>query len=123
MREVAVESADGIELRAGEEEWEGWQKRRKIGRKRVSLALPTELVANLTEAWWFARYALEAPLNRFLTIRPSNIDSLNPEQRGRLWHDVLNKFAQFARDNDFECVHVWSRESDRPTGQREHLHG
>jgi hypothetical protein len=57
-----------------------------------------------------------------VTIRPHDIDDLTPPQRLERWQDIHNKIAQFARDHDFECVHIWSRESDPGTGTNEHLH-
>ncbi len=33
-----------------------------------------------------------------------------------------NKSAQFARDNGFDFTCVWTRESERDTGLKEHMH-
>ena len=104
------------------ETWERWHRKRKIGRRKISRSLSAEVVANLTEAWYFAAQALGLNCNQMMTIRLYDVDDLTPLQRIERWQDILNKIAQFARDHDFECVHVWSRESDPGTGANEHLH-
>jgi hypothetical protein len=101
--------------------WEGWHSRRKIGRRKVNRSLSAEVVASLTEAWYFAA-RLGLNCNQFATIRPHDINSLTPPERQVRWQDILNKIAQFARDHDFEGVYIWSRESDPGTGTNEHLH-
>jgi hypothetical protein len=102
--------------------WQGWQKKRRIGRKKVSKALKAKVVRNLTAAWWFAGQSAGLNLNRFVTIRPRNIDEMTPEERNAFWKTMLNKVGQFARDHDFETAHIWSRESEVGTGRKEHLH-
>lgn len=102
--------------------WEGWQKKRRMGRKKVSRALPAKTVRNLTAAWWFAAQGVGLDLNRMVTIRPRNIDEMTPEERNTFWKKMLNKLGQFARDHDFETAHLWSRESAVGTGRKEHLH-
>ena len=103
------------------ETWERWQRKRKIGRRKVSRSLPAKVVANLTEAWYFAaRVGLNC--NQFVTIRPLDSNGLTPPECQVRWQDILNKIAQFARDHDFEGVLIWSRESDPGTGANEHLH-
>jgi hypothetical protein len=103
------------------ETWEGWHRRRKIGHRKVSRSLSAEVVANLTEAWYFAA-RLGLNCNQFVTVRPHDINDLTPLERQVFWQDILNKIAQFARDHDFEGVLIWSRESDPGTGANEHLH-
>ncbi|KQP44026.1 hypothetical protein ASF34_21655 [Methylobacterium sp. Leaf106] len=78
-------------------------------------------VGHMFNAWHFAK-DLKLPFNRFVTIRPIIIDNLSPAERIVLWDDYKNKIAQFARDNHFEHINVWSRESTRDTGEAEHLH-
>lgn len=120
-----VKGATNAEEGAGSsttETWQGWQRKRKIGRRKVSRSLSADVVANLTKAWYFAAQSLGLNCNILATVRPHDIDNLTPLERIALWHDILNKIAQFARDHDFECVHIWSRESDPDTGTNEHLH-
>jgi hypothetical protein len=103
------------------ETWEGWHRKRKIGRRKVSRSLSAAVVVNLTEAWYFASH-IGLNCNLFVTVRPHDIDGLAPPERQERWQDVLNQIGQFARDHDFECIHIWSRESDPGTGTNEHLH-
>ncbi len=101
--------------------WDGWHRKRKIGRRKVSRSLSAGVVANLTEGWYFAS-RLGLNCNLLVTVRPHDINDLIPPQRQERWQDVLNQIGQFARDHAFECVHIWSRESDPSTGSNEHLH-
>lgn len=101
--------------------WEGWQKRRSIGRRKVSKSLSAKEVGHMFKAWHFAQQ-IEMPFNRFVTVRPKVINDISPAQRIQHFEGVRNKLAQFARDNRFEHVIVWSRESARGTGEDEHLH-
>jgi hypothetical protein len=102
--------------------WEGWHRKRKIGRRKVSRSIRARVVGNLGEAWYFAPQKLGLNFNLFVTVRLHDIDALTPVERIGRWQNVINKVAQFTRDHDFECVHIWSRESDPGTGAREHLH-
>jgi hypothetical protein len=102
--------------------WNTWAKKRKIGRLKVSRSIEAKVVWNLTSAWYFAAQGLGLNFNLFITIRPRHIDTLTPPERITYWQRVLNKIAQFARDHDFECVLIWSRESDPGSGRNEHLH-
>jgi hypothetical protein len=121
VEESATQGAgDSPEVQA--QHWEGWTRKRKIGRKRVTRSITAAVVRNLTDAWWFSAQKLGLNFNRFVTFRPHDVDQLNPEQRGALWHVMLNKLSQFARDHGFECVLVWSRESKPGSGAGEHLH-
>jgi hypothetical protein len=104
------------------ETWKGWYRKRKIGRRKVSRSLSAEVVANLTEAWYFAAQSLGLNCNLFVTVRPHDINDLTPLQRQERWQDVQNKIAQFARDHDSESVYIWCRESDPVAGTNEHLH-
>jgi hypothetical protein len=103
-------------------DWECWQRRRKVGRKKVSRSLSEAVVSNLTEAWYFAAQALGLDLNLFVTVRPADIDSFSPAERIQRWWWFREKVAQYARDHGFEGVQIWSRESDRGSGAGEHLH-
>jgi hypothetical protein len=92
-----------------------------VGRKKVSRSLPATAVWNLTNAWYFAaRTGLD--FNRFVTVHPLDIDRFTPAERIERWQWVREKVAQYARDHGFECVQIWSRESDPGTGAGEHLH-
>lgn len=102
-------------------DWNGWQKRRSIGRRKVSKSLSAEEVSHMIKAWHFAQQ-IGMPFNRFVTVRPKMINDLSPAQRIVHFEGVRNKLAQFARDNRFEHVIVWSRESARGSGEDEHLH-
>lgn len=102
-------------------DWNGWQKKRSIGRRKVSKSLSAEQVNHMWKAWHFAQQ-IEAPFNRFVTVRPRIINDLSPAQRIGHFEGVRNKLAQFARDNRFDHFIVWSRESARNTGEDEHLH-
>lgn len=102
--------------------WDSWPKKRKIANRKVSKSLSTTLVGQMFDAWYFARDELKLPFNRFVTIRPQHINDLIPPERITLFEGYRNKIAQFARDNHFEHVNVWSRESARNTGEDEHLH-
>lgn len=104
-----------------ESSWNGWQNKRKIGRRKISRSIPARTVLQMIDGWHFAR-DLKLPFNRFVTIRPALINDLTPDERVAYWETARNKIAQFARDNDFEHVSLWSRESTRDTGQDEHLH-
>jgi hypothetical protein len=107
---------------SGLDAWEGWHRRRKVGRKKVSRSLSKAVVSNLTEAWYFASQALGLDFNLFVTVRPLDIDSFTPAERIERWWWFREKVAQYARDHGFESVQIWSRESDRGTGAGEHLH-
>jgi hypothetical protein len=61
-------------------------------------------------------------MNRFVTIRPSDIDDHTPVERIKVWQTWRNRLAQFARDNGFPFTSVWTRESEPDTGRKEHLH-
>jgi hypothetical protein len=102
--------------------WKNWTKKRKIGRLKVTRSIEAKTVWNLTAAWYFAAQTLGLNFNLFVTIRPADIDNLTPLERITYWQRILNKIAQFARDHGYECVLIWSRESDRGTGTNEHLH-
>lgn len=102
-------------------DWEGWQKRRKIGRRKVSKSLSAVEVGHMFKAWHFAEQ-IKQPCNRLVTIRPRVINELSPAERITYFEGARNKIAQFARDNRFEHVSIWSRESTRNTGEDEHLH-
>lgn len=102
-------------------DWDGWQTRRKIGRRKVSRVLSSTEVRHLFNAWHFARQ-IQLPFNRLVTIRPRHINTLSPAERITYFEGSRNKIAQFARDNRFDHVIVWSRESTRHTGANEHLH-
>jgi hypothetical protein len=105
----------------GRDGWEGWHRRRKVGRKKVSRSLSAEVVWNLRKAWYFAAQALGLDFNLFVTVRPIDIDSYTPAERIERWWWFREKVAQYARDHGFEGVQIWSRESD-PGGAGEHLH-
>lgn len=98
-----------------------WIFRKDWGARLDSAPIKARDVHTLTGAWYLARQQ-GAELDRFITIRPHNIDDHTPDQRQRILASYLNKLGQFARDNGFEFTHIWSRESDRVTGCREHLH-
>jgi hypothetical protein len=102
--------------------WKTWTKKRKIGRLKVSRSIDAKVVWNLTAAWYFAAQHLGLNFNLFVTVRPKDIDTLTPLERIKRWEEIRNKIAQFARDHGFECVLIWSRESDAGTGNNEHLH-
>lgn len=102
-------------------DWEGWQRRRRIGRRKVSKSLSAVEVRQMLNAWHFARQ-IKLPFNRLVTIRPQIINDLSPAERITYFEGSRNKIAQFARDNRFAHVIVWSRESTRDTGEDEHLH-
>jgi hypothetical protein len=117
-----VAGAEEVAGSSATETWKGWYRKRKIGRRKVSRSLSTEAVANLTEAWYFAAQSLGLNCNLFVTVRPHDINDLTPPQRQERWQDILNQIAQFARDHDFEGIHIWSRESDPGLGTNEHIH-
>lgn len=102
--------------------WSTWTKKRKIGRLKVSRSIDAPTVWNLTDAWLFAAQALGLNFNTFVTVRPKDIDALTPPERIKYWQKILNKIGQFARDHGYECVLIWSRESDPGSGRNEHLH-
>lgn len=108
-------------MRGSATDWNGWQKKRSIGRRKVSKSLSATEVGHMFKAWHFAQQ-IEMPFNRFVTVRPRVINDLSPAQRITHFEGVRNKLAQFARDNRFSPIIVWSRESTRGTGEDEHLH-
>jgi hypothetical protein len=118
---TGADAGDRVAGSSTAETWEGWHRKRKLGRRKVSRSLSAEVVANLTEAWYFAA-RLGLNCNQFVTVKPHDINDLTPTERQVRWQDILNQIGQFARDHDFEGVHIWSRESDPGTGTNEHLH-
>ncbi|MBK3664900.1 hypothetical protein JJE66_27190 [Bradyrhizobium diazoefficiens] len=104
-----------------EEGFKNWTTKRRIGRRKVSRSIPGRAVRALEAAWHFSR-AIAKPMNRFVTIRPSDIDECTPVERIEIWQRWRNRLAQFARDNGFPFTSIWTRESEPDTGRKEHLH-
>ena len=98
-----------------------WTKKRKIGNKRISKSIKAKAVKEVENSAFFAR-RIGLELNLLMTIRHHDIDSLSPEERNIRRERDLNRIKQYARDNVFTTAFVWSRESDRGTGDGEHLH-
>jgi len=90
-------------------------------KRKTSLALTREQYIELNEGWHHAR-RIGRPLNYMLTIRPADIDALEPAERQALWQRTYKKLEQYARTKSIEWTAIWSRESQRPTGRGEHWH-
>ena len=116
---ISTNQAEHPEL--GPDLFRGWTTKRIIGRRKVTRSIPGKAVRQLEAAWHYAR-SLGRPMNRFVTIRPHNIDQQTPVQRIKVWQHWRNRLAQFARDNGFEFTSIWTRESEPDTGKKEHLH-
>ena len=99
------------------------RRRRTVDRRRrkQTRAIDPDLYREMNDAWAFARL-IGMPLNYMLTIRPANIDDLDPEERNALWIRTRKKIDQWFRDHSIDHACIWSRESDRHTGRGEHYH-
>jgi hypothetical protein len=106
---------------AERDRYANWTAKGKIGRRKVTKSLKISEVIDLQSAWHHAN-KIGCPLNRFITFRPADINDQSPDQRIETWTVWRNKLAQFARDNSFEFTCLWTRESQRNTGQNEHMH-
>jgi hypothetical protein len=98
-----------------------WTRKDKIGRRKVTRSLSLKQVKDIESGWHHARQ-IGMPFNRFITIRPRDINDQAPDRRILTWSGWRNKLAQFARDNDFDFTCLWTRESQRETGLNEHMH-
>jgi hypothetical protein len=101
--------------------YSNWTKKSKIGRRKVTKSLKISEALDLQSGWHHAN-KIELPVNRFITFRPADINEQNPEQRIKTWTMWRNKLAQFARDQGFDFTCLWTRESQRGTGENEHMH-
>ncbi|MCA6109479.1 hypothetical protein [Bradyrhizobium cenepequi] len=119
VEESSALFTDSVQTR--EEAFENWTTKRRIGKRKVSRSIPGRGVRELEAAWRFAK-SIGQPMNRFVTIRPSDIDDHTPVERIEIWQHWRNRLAQFARDNRFPFTSVWTRESEPDTGRKEHLH-
>ncbi|MGC0391109.1 hypothetical protein [Bradyrhizobium sp. USDA 241] len=111
----------GLSPSSGAHRYANWTTKTKIGRRKVTRSLTLAQVKDAQSAWHHAR-SIGQPMNRFVTFRPRSIDAQDPAQRVKTWSKWRNKLAQFARDNGFEFTCLWTRESERDTGMKEHMH-
>lgn len=109
-------------------------------RRRESVSLPWTTVAEMEEAWYFARKITPSPIpergpglgsgcNVLVTISPRAVNELPRTERTAFWSKMRNKIAEFARYHGFVHVCVWSLESDASSRNRalpvfngEHMH-
>ena len=71
------------------QEFENWTMKRRIGRRKVSRSISGKAVRDLEAAWHFAR-DIAKPMNRFVTIRPSDIDGDNRVASNRIADAQIN---------------------------------
>jgi hypothetical protein len=88
--------------------------------RKQTKGLTTNQVKDLNAAWHHAA-TIGRPLNRLLTIRPIDVDDLDPARRCELFAAFRNKLSVYARQHNFPPTFVWSREAN-PDGLGEHLH-
>ncbi|MEY9498998.1 hypothetical protein ABIF33_008018 [Bradyrhizobium elkanii] len=117
----AEHHAGGSSSSSGTHRYANWTTKTKIGRRKVTRCLSLAQVKDAQSAWHHAR-SIGQPMNRFVTFRPRGIDDQNPAQRIQTWTMWRNKLAQFARDHGFDFTCIWTRESERNTGLKEHMH-
>lgn len=91
-----------------------------VHRRRETKGLNTDQVKALNGAWHHAA-RIGRPLNVLLSLRPLDIDSMEPAARCQLFADFRNKLGVYARWCRFEPTFVWSREIN-PDGSGEHMH-
>lgn len=96
-------------------------RKKKSPSKSTTKSIPAKVVKEIESSNDFARI-IGLDLNQFVTIVHEDIDTLDPEAKKKRHEADLNRLKQYARDNNFDTAFVWSRESERQTGNREHLH-
>ena len=91
-----------------------------MNRRRTTRGIDHHQVRDLWDAWHHARRT-GCPLNALVSVRPTDVDELDPVARCRRWAAFLNKLGTYARQHGFKLVAIWSRECN-PDGSGEHLH-
>lgn len=91
-----------------------------VYRFKKSSGLNTDQVRELNHAWHHAS-SIGRPLNKFLSLRPLDIDGLDPADRCHLFARFRNKLGVFARSKGFIPTYIWSREINTD-GTGEHMH-
>ena len=91
-----------------------------MNRRKVSRGLDTVQVRSMYDAWC-RTFKAGRPLNRMLTVRPIDIDSLTQAARCDLFAAIRNKLGVYARAHGFRAAFIWSREINKD-GTGEHMH-
>lgn len=72
-------------------------------------------------AAWHHAARIRQPLNVLVSLRPLDIDTMDPVTRCKLFTSFRNKLGGYARSHHFAPTLIWSREANLD-GAGEHLH-
>lgn len=97
-------------------------RKKRDGRLRRTTKEPPMVDVREVEACFTHASRIGKPFNRLVTIVPAGMNDLAPADRSRVWYGVLNLVGQFGRNRGIELAFAWSRESERDTGNDEHMH-